>query len=135
VPATLKTRVLLADGHAVMRRGLRLVLEAEPDIEVVAEADDGAQAVSKALEDDVHVAILDTMPQMTGLQAARELARRAPEVKILLLSVHENEQFFFEAVKAGASGYVLKSVADRDLAEACRAVMRGERTGGGGGIA
>jgi DNA-binding NarL/FixJ family response regulator len=134
VPATLKTRVLLADGHAVVRRGLRLVLEAEPDIEVVAEADDGAQAVSKALEDDVHVAILDTMPRMTGLQAARELARRAPEVKILLLSMHDNEQFFFEAVKAGASGYVLKSVADRDLAEACRAVMRGERSGGGGGI-
>jgi DNA-binding NarL/FixJ family response regulator len=127
MPVPLKTRILLADDHAVVRRGLRLVLDAEPDLEVVAEASDGAEAVSLALQGDVHLAILDiTMPRKTGLQAAHELSRRAPDVKILFLSMHENEEYFFEALKAGASGYVLKSVVDRDLVEACRAAMRGE---------
>ena len=123
----LKTRILLADDHAVVRRGLRLVLDAEPDLEVVAEAGDGAEAVDIALKEDVHVAVLDvTMPRLTGIQAARELSRRKPEVRILMLSMHDNEQYFFEALKAGASGYVLKSAADHDLVEACRATMRGE---------
>jgi DNA-binding NarL/FixJ family response regulator len=121
------TRILLADDHAVVRRGLRLVLDAEPDLEVVAEAGDGAEAVEVGARDDLDLAILDvTMPRMTGLQAARELARRRPELRILILSMHDNEQYFYEALKAGASGYVLKSVADRDLVEACRATMRGE---------
>jgi DNA-binding NarL/FixJ family response regulator len=123
----LRTRILLADDHAVVRRGLRLVLDAEPDLEVVAEAGDGGEAVERALEDDVHLAILDvTMPRMTGIQAARELSRRRPDVRSLILSMHDNEQYFFEALKAGASGYVLKSAADRDLVEACRATMRGQ---------
>jgi DNA-binding NarL/FixJ family response regulator len=123
----LKTRILLADDHAVVRRGLRLVLESEPDLEVVAEVGDGAEAVERALEDDVDLAILDvTMPRMTGLHAASELRRRRPELRVLILSMHDNEQYLFEALKAGASGYVLKSVADRDLVEACRATMRGE---------
>jgi DNA-binding NarL/FixJ family response regulator len=123
----LKTRILLADDHAVVRRGLRLVLESEPDLEVVAEVGDGAEAVERALEDDVDLAILDvTMPRMTGLHAASELHRRRPELRVLILSMHDNEQYLFEALKAGASGYVLKSVADRDLVEACRATMRGE---------
>jgi DNA-binding NarL/FixJ family response regulator len=125
VPLT--TRILLADDHAVVRRGLRLVLDSEPDLEVVAEAGDGAEAVERALSDDVHLAVLDvTMPRMTGIQAAREIARRRPDVRTLILSMHDNEQYFFEALKAGASGYVLKSAADRDLVEACRATMRGE---------
>ncbi len=123
----LKTRILLADDHAVVRRGLRLVLESEPDLEVVAEVGDGAEAVERALSDDVDLAILDvTMPRMTGLHAAAELGRRRPELRVLILSMHDNEQYLFEALKAGASGYVLKSVADRDLVEACRATMRGE---------
>ena len=127
MPVPLKTRILLADDHAVVRRGLRLVLDCEPDLEVVAEASDGAEAVSLAHQIDPHLAILDiTMPRMTGLQAARELSRSKPDLKILFLSMHENEQYFFEALKAGACGYVLKSVADRDLVEACRAAMRGE---------
>jgi DNA-binding NarL/FixJ family response regulator len=122
-----RTRVLLADDHAVVRRGLRLVLDAEPDLYVVAEAGDGAQAIERALEEDVDLAILDvSMPRMTGIQAARELSRRKPELHVLMLSMHDNEQYFFEALKAGASGYVLKSAADRDLVEACRATMRGE---------
>lgn len=123
----LKTRILLADDHVVVRRGLRLVLDAEPDFEVVAEASDGAEAVREALENDVQLAVLDvTMPRMTGLQATRELAHRKQDLRVLVLSMHENEQYFFEALRAGASGYVLKSAADRDLVDACRATMRGE---------
>jgi DNA-binding NarL/FixJ family response regulator len=121
-----KTRILLADDHALVRRGLRLILDAEPDLQVVAEAGDGAEAVESAARGEVDLAILDiAMPRMTGLQAARELARRAPSVRLLMLSMYDNEQYFFEALKAGACGYVLKSVADRDLLEACRAAMRG----------
>jgi DNA-binding NarL/FixJ family response regulator len=123
----LKTRILLADDHAVVRGGLRLLLSAEPDLEVVAEAGDGIEAVEKATAEDVHLAILDvTMPRMTGLQATLELRRRKPDLKILILTMHESEQYLYEALKAGASGYVLKSVADLDLVRACRAAMRGE---------
>ena len=123
----LKTRILLADDHAVVRRGLRMVLDAEPDLEVVAEVGDGAAAVEHALREEFHLAILDvTMPRLTGIQAARQLTQRKPELRVLILSMHDNERYFFEALAAGASGYVLKSVADRDLVEACRATMRGE---------
>jgi DNA-binding NarL/FixJ family response regulator len=121
------TRILLADDHAMVRRGLRLVLDSEPDLEVVAEAGDGAEAVDLALSDGIDLAVLDvTMPRLTGIQAAGELARRRTGLKILILSMHDNEQYFFEALKAGAAGYVLKSSADRDLVEACRAAVRGE---------
>jgi DNA-binding NarL/FixJ family response regulator len=124
----LKTRILLADDHAVVRRGLRLVLDAEPDLQVVAEAGDGAEAVRRALEDDVDLAIFDiTMPRMTGLQAVRELHRRRPRLRTLILSMHQNEQYLYEALRAGAAGYVLKTAADRDLVHACRAAMRGEQ--------
>ena len=123
----LVTRVLLADDHPVVRNGLRELLNSEPDFRVVGEVDDGAQAIERALADDVDLVILDvTMPRMTGLQAARELASRKPGLRILMLSMHENEQFLFEALRAGASGYVLKTAADRDLVNACRATMRGE---------
>jgi DNA-binding NarL/FixJ family response regulator len=123
----LYTRIMLADDHAVVRRGLRLVLEGEPDLRVVAEVGDGAEAVERGMQDDVDLAVLDiSMPRMTGLQAARELTSRRPGLRVLILSMHDNEQYLFEALRAGASGYVLKSVADRDLVEACRATMRGE---------
>jgi DNA-binding NarL/FixJ family response regulator len=105
-----------------------MVLEAQPDMQVVAEVGDGAQALERGLQDDVDLAVIDiTMPRMTGLHAARELHRRRPEVRILMLSMHENERYLHEALKAGASGYVLKTVADRDLVEAVRAAMRGEK--------
>jgi len=123
----LKTRILLADDHVLVRRGLKLMLDAEPDLEVVAEAGDGAEAIRLALSEDVDLAIIDiSMPRMTGLQAIAELHRRLPRLRTLILSMHENEQYLYEALKAGASGYVLKTVADRDLVEACRAAMRGE---------
>ena len=123
----LKTRILLADDHTVVRDGLRLVLDSAPDLEVVAVASDGAEAVEIALSAEIHLAVLDvSMPRMTGLQAALELSKRKPDLRVLILSMHDKEQYFFEALKAGASGYVLKTVANRDLIEACRATMRGE---------
>jgi DNA-binding NarL/FixJ family response regulator len=127
VTIPLVTRILLADDHAMVRRGLRLVLDAEPDLEVVAEAADGIDAVTIALAEEIDLAILDVaMPRKTGLQAARDLHERLPELRILMLSMHANEQYFFEALRSGASGYVLKSAVDKDLVEACRAAMRGE---------
>ena len=123
----LKTRILVADDHPVVLRGLRMVLNAQPDLEVVAEATDGDEAVDLAISEEIHMAILDiSMPRMTGLQAAREITRRKPDIRVLMLSMHDNEQFLFEAIRAGASGYVLKSSVDRDLVEACRATMRGQ---------
>ncbi|MDX3781482.1 MULTISPECIES: response regulator transcription factor [Streptomyces] len=120
-------RILLADDHALVRRGVRLILDGEPDLEVVAEAGDGAEAIALAGTHEVDLAVLDVaMPRMTGLQAARELSSRQPRLRILMLTMYDNEQYFFEALKAGACGYVLKSVADRDLVAACRAAMRGE---------
>ena len=121
------SRVLLADDHALVRSGLRMILDAEPDLQVVAEAANGYEALAALDHTPTDLAILDiAMPRMTGLQAAREISRTHPHVRILILSMYDNEQYFFEALKAGASGYVLKSVADRDLLEACRATMRGE---------
>jgi DNA-binding NarL/FixJ family response regulator len=123
----LKARILLADDHAVVRRGLRLVLDAEPDLQVVAEAGDGREALEIAASETVDLAVLDvSMPRLTGLQVARELSARRPELPILILSMHDNEEYLFEALRAGASGYVLKAAADHDLIEACRSALRGE---------
>jgi DNA-binding NarL/FixJ family response regulator len=119
--------IVVADDHAVVRGGLRRLLDGEPDLHVVAEAGDGLEAAELGLRDDVDLAVLDVaMPRRTGLQAARELAARRPALKILMLSMHDVDQYFFEALHAGAAGYVLKSAADRDLLEACRAALRGE---------
>ncbi len=127
MPIPLVTRILVADDHALVRQGLTHVINAEPDLEVVAEAADGAEAIRRALAGDIHLAILDiSMPRMTGLQAARELSHRMPELRLLMLSMYDNDQFLFEALKAGASGYVLKSGADDDIVQACRAAMRGQ---------
>lgn len=120
-------RIVLADDHALVRSGLRLILDAEPDLQVVAEAADGYETLAVLDHTPADLVILDiAMPRMTGLQAAREIHRAHPHLRILILSMYDNEQYFFEALKAGASGYVLKSVADRDLLEACRATLRGE---------
>jgi DNA-binding NarL/FixJ family response regulator len=127
VTVPLTTRILLADDHAVVRAGLRMVLDMEPDLRVVAEAGDGAEAVRRAAQDDVDLAILDvSMPRLTGLQATAQLTATRPGLRVLLLSMHDNDRYLFEALAAGASGYVLKSAADRDLVGACRAAMRGE---------
>jgi DNA-binding NarL/FixJ family response regulator len=120
-------RVLLADDHVMVRRGLRRILDEQPDLEVVAEAGDGVEALEAVRDVGVDLAVLDvSMPRMTGLQAIPELLARRPDMRVLMLSMHDNEQYLFEALRAGASGYVLKSAADRDLVEACRATLRGE---------
>jgi DNA-binding NarL/FixJ family response regulator len=126
-PTPTVARVLLADDHTLVRRGVRLILDNEPGLEVVAEAGDGAEAVALARTSAVDLAVLDvSMPRMTGLQAAREISRHPSPPRILMLSMYDNEQYFFESLKAGASGYVLKSVADQDLISACHAALRGE---------
>ncbi|AXK86442.1 response regulator transcription factor [Nocardia farcinica] len=125
--AAAPARILLADDHALVRAGLRLIIDAEPDLTVVAEAANGYEAVQRAADTPLDLVILDiAMPRMTGIQAAREIHRSHPDLRLLMLSMYDNEQYFFESLKAGASGYVLKSVADRDLLEACRATLRGE---------
>ena len=127
MPIPLVTRILVADDHPIVRSGLKKVLDAQPDLEVVAEAEDGAEAIKKALVEEVHVAILDvSMPKTTGIQAAEELHKRKPELKLLMLSMYDSEQFLFESLRAGASGYVLKSDADQDIVEAVRRTMRGQ---------
>jgi DNA-binding NarL/FixJ family response regulator len=127
MPIPFPVRILIADDHAVVRRGLRTLIDSEPDLKVVAEAADGAEAVQKGLDPDVHLAILDVaMPRLTGLQAARELSHRRDDLRILILSMYDKEQYLFEALSVGASGYVLKRAADEDIVQACRAAMRGE---------
>src|SRR5690349_16866678 len=110
MPVPLVTKILIADDHTMVRRGLRQVLDREADLEVVAEATDGAQAADLAVAGGVDLALLDvSMPRMTGLQAARIITDRAPDVRVLMLSMHDNEQYLFDALEAGASGYVLKT--------------------------
>jgi DNA-binding NarL/FixJ family response regulator len=120
-------RILIADDHGIVRSGLRLLLERQADLEVVAEAADGAEAREIAIREKPDLAILDVrMPKLTGLQATREIKQQAPDVAVLILSMHDDERYLFEALKAGASGYVLKTQADTDLLDAIRAVERGE---------
>jgi len=123
----LVTTVMVADDHAVVRHGVRSILSAQPDFDVVGDAADGKEAVDRALALRPDLVVLDvSMPRLTGLQAAAEIGRRAAGIRTLMLSMHDDEQFLFEALRAGASGYVLKSAVDRDLVDACRATMRGE---------
>jgi DNA-binding NarL/FixJ family response regulator len=127
MPVPFPVQILIADDHAVVRGGLRLLLDNEPDLKIVAEVDNGADAVKRCLEGDVHLAILDiAMPRLTGLQAARELSHRCPELRTLILSMHDQEQYVVEGLRAGASGYVAKRAADKDIVDACRAAMRGD---------
>jgi DNA-binding NarL/FixJ family response regulator len=120
-------RILIADDHGIVRSGLRMLLENQPDVEVIAEAGDGAEARDVAIRERPDLAILDVkMPKLTGLQATREIKEQAPEVAVLILSMYDDERYLFEALKAGASGYVLKAQADTELLDAIHAVERGE---------
>jgi len=119
--------ILVADDHGIVRAGIKLLLERQPDLDVVAEAADGVEAIEQALATRPDLCILDVaMPRRTGLQAAREIRSQLPDVRVLMLSMHDDERYLFEALKAGASGYVLKREADQDLVGAVRAVGRGE---------
>jgi len=121
------TSILVADDHGIVRAGIKLLLERQPDLEVVAEAADGVEALEQALACRPSLCILDVgMPRMTGLQAAREIRAQMPQSRVLMLSMHDDERYLFEALKAGACGYVLKREADQDLVGAVRAVGRGE---------
>jgi len=120
-------RVLIADDHGIVRGGLRLLLERQPDIDVVAEAVDGVDALEQALQHRPDVCVLDvSMPRMTGLQAARQIRAHRPETTVLILSMHDDQRYVFDALKAGASGYVLKREVDHALLDAVRAVAGGE---------
>jgi DNA-binding NarL/FixJ family response regulator len=120
-------RILIADDHGIVRSGLKLLIDRQPDMEVVAEAEDGVEALEKALSEKPNLAILDVaMPRMTGLQATHEIKKQAPDVQVLILSMHEDERYLFEALRAGAAGYVLKRAADTDLVDAVRAAARGD---------
>jgi DNA-binding NarL/FixJ family response regulator len=121
-----KTRVLLADDHAVVRAGLKALVDAEPDMAVVAEAGDGREAVRLAAEAKPDVAVLDlSMPEMNGAQAAAAIRRDGPAVKVLALTVHEDRSYLKQVLEAGASGYVLKRSAAEELIHAIRAVAAG----------
>lgn len=120
-------RLLVADDHGVVRGGLKLLLGRQRDMQVVAEAADGAAAVQQALRHRPDLCVLDvSMPKLTGLQATREIKAQAPEIHVLVLSMHDDERYLFDALKAGAGGYVLKSEADHQLVDAVRAVAAGE---------
>ncbi len=120
-------KILIADDHGIVRAGIRLLLERQSDLHVVAEAADGLEALECALAAQPDLCILDVgMPRMTGLQAAREIRSHLPSSRVLILSMHDDEHYLFEALEAGASGYVLKREADHDLVGAIRAVARDE---------
>lgn len=120
-------KVVIADDHGIVRSGVKLLLDRQPDMDVVAEAEDGVEAVEKVVEHRPDIAILDvSMPRMTGLQATHEIKQQAPDTQVLILSMHDDERYLFEALRAGAAGYVLKRAADQDLVDAVRAASRGE---------
>lgn len=119
-------RVLIADDHGIVRSGLRMLIDRQRDMSVVAEASDGVDALKMTQAEHPDVAVLDvSMPRMTGLQAAREIRAHSPDTRVLLLSMHDDERYFFEGLQAGAAGYVLKRAADTDLIDALRTVAAG----------
>ena len=119
--------VLVADDHGIVRSGVRMLLDQQEGMRVVAEAEDGVEAVELALKHKPDALVLDvSMPRMTGIQATHEIKQHLPDVAVVLLSMHDDQRYFYEALKAGASGYVLKRSADTQLVEAIRAAMRGE---------
>ena len=122
-----KIRLLVADDHPVVRAGLRMLLAAQPDMEVVGEAVDGDAAVARALELEPDVVVMDlAMGGMDGLAATREIVNRLPHTKVVVLTMHDNEEYLRQALDAGATGYVLKEAVDTEIAVAIRVVQRGE---------
>jgi two-component system, NarL family, response regulator NreC len=122
-----KIKLLLADDHAVVRSGLRMLLSAQPDMEIVAEAETGVETVAKTQEFRPDVVLMDVeMPEMNGIEATRRIKQSVPETAVLALTMYEDEQYFFEMLKAGASGYVPKRAAPDELVNAIRTVSQGE---------
>ncbi|KPK13600.1 MAG: histidine kinase [Anaerolineae bacterium SG8_19] len=122
-----KISLILADDHAVVRSGLRMLLEAQPDMQIVAEVESGTEAVEKVESLRPNVILMDIqMPGVSGIEATREIRRIAPDTAVLALTMHEDDQYFFEMLNAGASGYVPKRAAPDELLTAIRTVARGE---------
>ncbi len=122
-----KIRVLLADDHAVVRKGLRFLLERQPDMEVVGEASDGREAVRLAAELKPHVVVMDIgMPQLNGIEAAAQIVKQNPQVNVIMLSVHSDESYLLRALSAGAKGYLLKDSAEEDLVRAVQVAAQGK---------
>lgn len=120
-------RVMICDDHALFRRGLIMVLEAEDDIEVVGEAEDGRDAVERVADIVPDVVLMDVrMPEIDGIEAARLISDEAPSAKILMLTVSDEESDLYEAIKAGATGYLLKEISIEEVASAVRAVVSGQ---------
>ena len=120
-------RILIADDHGIVRGGLKLLIDRQPDMQVVAEAEDGVDAFEQALRVKPDLCVMDvSMPRMTGLQAARQIRAHLPGTQVLALSMHDDERYVFDALKAGVSGYVLKREVDQALLSAIRAVHRGD---------
>ena len=121
-----KVRVLIVDDHVIVRDGVRMILEAQPDIEVVGEASDGRQALEAARQLSPGVVLMDiAMPGMNGLEATAAIKQELPDVQVLILTMHEDNEYFFQVLRAGASGYVLKGASSNDLVSAIRAVHQG----------
>jgi DNA-binding NarL/FixJ family response regulator len=122
-----QTRILLADDHTVMRNGLRLLLERQPNLTVVAEAADGREAVAMAAAERPNVVIMDiAMPHLNGVEAARQIVNQAPETAVAILSMHSDESYVIRSLKAGARAYLLKDSAEADLLEAIQAISEGK---------
>jgi two-component system response regulator NreC len=120
-------RLLLVDDHTIVREGVRSLLEDEPDMVVVGEAADGRSAVRTVMDTDVDVVLMDiAMPGLNGLEATRQIRRERPNVRVLILTMHDDEEYIRQVLAAGALGYVLKSAAASELKSAVRAVYRGE---------
>ena len=123
----IKIRILLVDDHTILRDGLRALLESEPDLKVIGEAEEGRQAVTLACQHEPDVVLMDiSMPLLNGLEATRQIKRQCPKVKVLILSMYDNEEYIRQALEAGAMGYILKDAASRELISAIRDVFRGE---------
>ena len=121
-----KIRVLLADDHTILRAGLRMMLDAQPDIEVIGEASDGRQALAEAQRLQPDLVLMDiTMPEMNGIEATRQIKRALDSTRVLILTMHENEEYLFQVLRAGASGYILKEAAGTELISAIRIVYSG----------
>ncbi len=122
-----KIRILLADDHAVVRKGLRFLLERQPEMEVVGEASDGREAVRLAAELKPHVVVMDIgMPQLNGIEAAAQIVKQNPQVNVIMLSVHSDESYLLRALSAGAKGYLLKDSAEEDLVRAVQVAAQGK---------
>lgn len=122
-----KIKILLADDHTVLRAGLKALLSAQPDIQVIAEASNGIETVQKARDTNPDIVLMDiSMPGLTGLEATQHIKKFNPEIKVLVLTMHEDANYLYRMLRAGASGYVTKKAADTELLDAIRATQRGE---------